>query len=203
MIATTTLNKIRSHGPCESGWKKLLAGLGKTGADDESLALERILEINGLQDALWALRSVDNIDKPARLFACDCAQRVAHINTDPRLQACIDTSRRFANGEATGGELSAAWAAAGAAAWAAAWAAARAAAWEDAWEAARAAARAAALDAAGEAAWAAARDAAREAAREAAWAAARDAAREAAREAAWGAERKIQTEIFIQYFCRE
>ena len=116
MIAITTLNKIRSHGPCESGWKKLLAGLGKTGADDESLALERILEINGLQDALWALRAADNIDKPARLFACDCAQRVAHINTDPRLQACIDTSRRFANGEATDGELSAARAAAWAAA---------------------------------------------------------------------------------------
>jgi hypothetical protein len=198
MIATTTLNKIRSHGPCESGWKKLLLGLGKSGADDEQLTLERILEINGLQDALWALRSVDNIDKPARLFACDCAQRVAHINTDPRLQACIDTSRRFANGEATGGELSAAWAAA----WAAARGAARAAALEAAGASAVEAAGASAVEAAGAAAGAA-RDAAG-AARYAAGAArdAAGAARYAAGAAALEAERKIQTELFIKHFCR-
>ena len=31
----TTLNKIREHSPCESGWRKLLAHLGKTKSDDE------------------------------------------------------------------------------------------------------------------------------------------------------------------------
>ena len=34
----TTLNKIRAHGPCSSGWVKLLRHLGKTQADDERLA---------------------------------------------------------------------------------------------------------------------------------------------------------------------
>ena len=33
----TTLNKIRSHLPCEKGWKTLLKSLGKTEADDEPL----------------------------------------------------------------------------------------------------------------------------------------------------------------------
>jgi len=186
MIATTTLAKIRSHSPCESGWRKLLRGLGKSGLDDEALSLERILEINGLDDALWALRSVDGIEKAARLFACDCAQRVAHLNPDPRVQAAIDTARRFARGEANREELQAAQYAAYAASDAAsdaAWAAARAAAW--------AAARAAASDAAGAVAWAAAR------------AAARAAASDAASDAAGAVERKIQAELFIQHFCRE
>jgi hypothetical protein len=181
--AFTTLNRIRSGNPCESGWEKLLHGLGKTNADDEPLALGRILEINGLSDALWALRAVDGIDKPARLFACDCAQRVAHLNPDPRVQSCIDTARRFANGDATEQELAAARVAARAAAVDAAVDAARAAAWA--------------------AAWAAAVDAAVDAARAAAWAAAWAAARAAAWAAVWAAETNEQTKLFIKYFCSE
>lgn len=37
MPITTTLNRIRAHGPCLSGWEKLLAHLGKTKADDKPL----------------------------------------------------------------------------------------------------------------------------------------------------------------------
>ena len=130
MNYTTTLNEIRKHSPCGSGWNKLLTGLGKSKADDEPIELRRILEINGLDDALWALRSVPGIDRAARLYACDCAQRVAHLNTDPRVQSVIDITRKFANGEATEQER----AAAGAAAWDAAGDAAGAAAGDAAWE---------------------------------------------------------------------
>ena len=49
----TTLNKIKTHGPCLDGWRKLLRGLGKTEADTEPLAITTILDINGLADALW------------------------------------------------------------------------------------------------------------------------------------------------------
>ena len=55
----TTLNKIREHDRCEDGWEKLLAGLNKAGPDEELLPLVRILELNGLNDALWALRTTD------------------------------------------------------------------------------------------------------------------------------------------------
>lgn len=41
MTTYTTLNKIRAHSPCASGWEKLLNHLGKTKADDEPLALGR------------------------------------------------------------------------------------------------------------------------------------------------------------------
>ena len=159
----TTLNAIRDHHPCADGWKKLLANLGKTAADDDPLSLITILDSNGIDDALWCLRAVYDHDKEIRLFAVWCARQVQHLMTDQRSVAALDVAERFANGDATKEELDAAWAAAraeaGAAAWAAAraeaWAAARAAAWAAAWAAARAEARA---EARGEA-WSAALDA--------------------------------------------
>ena len=151
----TTLNQIRECGPCKSGWKKLLAHLGKTKADDDSLSIVTILESNGIDDALWCLRAVKGRDREIRLYAVWCARQVQHLNTDPRVSACIDVAERFANGEATDEERAAAGGAARDAARAAAWDAARAAAWD----AARAAAGAAARDAAWDAAWDAAGDA--------------------------------------------
>jgi len=139
----TTLNQIRDCGPCELGWRKLLKHLGKTKSDDEPLSILTILESNGLDDALWCLRAVKGRDREIRLYAVWCARQVQHINTDPRVSACIDVAERFANGEATDEERDAA----RAAAWAAAGDAARDAAGAAAW----AAARAAAGDAAGDA----------------------------------------------------
>ena len=141
MTITTTLNRIRANHPCEAGWKKLLAGLGKTSADDEPLPFARIVEINGLDDALWCSRAEPQHEREWRLFAVWCARQVQHLMTDARSIAALDVAERYANGQATDGE----WAAARAAAWAAA-DAARAAA--DAAGAAAAAARAAAWAAA-------------------------------------------------------
>jgi hypothetical protein len=145
----TTLNKIRVHSPCKEGWQKLLRGLGKTAADDEPLWIDQILDINGLDDALWCLRAVAGCDREIRLYAVWCARRVQHLMTDPRSIAALDVAERHARGEASDKELAEAWAAAAAAAWTAAWPAA----WAAAAEAARAAAWAA--EAARAAAWAA------------------------------------------------
>jgi hypothetical protein len=164
---TTTLNRIRAHGPCEEGWTQLLAGLGKTRADDEPLPFATIVRINGLDDALWCARAEPQHERVWRLFAVWCGRQVQHLMRDPRSIAALDVAERHANGMATDDELRAARAdaeAALAAAWAGAWAAARAA-WDAAraaWDAAEAAARdarAAAWAAAGAAAWTAARDA--------------------------------------------
>jgi hypothetical protein len=146
----TTLNKIRAHSPCSSGWTKLLSNLGKTKADDEPLPITTILDSNGLDDALWCLRAVDGYQREMRLYAVDCARSVQHLMKDQRSIAAIDVAERYAHGLATDDELAAArgaaWDAAWGAAWGAAWDAARDAAWDAAWGAA----------------WGAARDAARE-----------------------------------------
>ena len=147
----TTLNAIREHAPCAEGWKKLLTYLGKTEADDEPLSLLMILDSNGLDDAMWALRAVEGYDREIRLYAVWCARRVEHLLTDQRSRDTLEVAERFARGRATREELAAACDTAAAAARDAAWAAAAA---RDAACDAAAAARDAACDAA-----AAARDA--------------------------------------------
>ena len=184
----TTLNEIRKHDPCRPGWIKLLAHLGKTQADDEPLPILTILESNGLDDALWALRAVKGHDREIRLYAVWCARQVQHLMKDKRSLDALDVSEKFANGTAHEGELTAA----GAAAWAAADAAYDAAcdaACDAAWAAADAA-RTAACDAACDAARAAAYDAACDAAWAAAWA--------AARAAAWAAACAAQRQKLIE-----
>jgi hypothetical protein len=164
--AVTTLREIRKFSPCEDGWRKLLAHLGKTCADDEPLPLLTVLDSNGLEDALWVLDKTGCAPRLARHFGAWCAEQVlpffeAKRPGDERPRRAIAVAR---NDDATPEEL----------------AAARAAAEDAARAAAGAAAGDAARDAAGTAAWAAARAAAGDAAGTAAWAAARDAARDAA-----------------------
>ena len=161
-MLTTTLNEIRKHSPCEDGWRKMLAHLDKTKADDEPLPFAAILEANGLDDALWCLRALpDEHAGPIRLLACDLAERaLVHVpDGEERPRQAIETARAYARGEATAEELEAAGEAARAAARAAAGEAPRAAAGNTAraaaWEAARAA-WAATWAAAGNAAWTAA-----------------------------------------------
>jgi hypothetical protein len=110
-------------------------------------------------------------ERTARLFACDCAERVlplyeAHYDDDSPRKA-IEVARRYAEGTATREELAAAGDAARNAAWAATGDPTRAAAWA----AARAAAWAATGDPTRNAAWAATGDPTRAAAWAAAWAA--------------------------------
>jgi len=145
----TTLNQIRDKKPCAYGWKKLLAHLGKTRADDEALSIITILDSNGLDDALWCLQAVKDHDKEIRLYAVWCVRQVQHPLTDRRSLDALDVAERLASCLATNSELDAAWdaenarrTAAGAAARAAARAAANdaraaaGAAWDAAWDAA-------------------------------------------------------------------
>lgn len=189
MVLYTTLRLLRRYEACERGYTLLCSSLPKRYIDDAPISFRHIVESNGLDDALWALRAVPDEqhvlrDKLARLFECDCAAHVlplyeAEHSYDDRPRKAIETSRRYANGQVTTEELSAAWAAARDAAW-------------DAARAARAAARDAARDAAR-----AARDAAWNAAWDAAWFAARDAARDAARHAGWTNEQNYQTTLLL------
>lgn len=111
---------------------------------------------------LWSLEELGYADqRVSREFACWCVRQVWELLTDPRSRTAVEVAERYARGEATAAELSAARdAAEGAAwdaAWGAAWDAAWAAAWAAAWPAACYAARAHARDAARDAAWPAAR----------------------------------------------
>lgn len=101
----TTLNSINQRWLGEDGWKLLLRHLGKTKADDEPLSIRTILEINGLDDALWCLRAVPGYEREKRLLAVRFARNVQHLMTDQRSLQALDVADRFANGEATHDEL--------------------------------------------------------------------------------------------------
>lgn len=106
-MITTTLNEIRKQWPCSEGWEKALRALGKTGPDNEPLTLLKILEINGFEDAIWALRCIESkYDNATRLFACFCARYVLDIfereyPNDNRPRKAIEVAERFAYGFAT------------------------------------------------------------------------------------------------------
>jgi len=157
----TTLKKIWQHNPCEGSWKKLLQSLGKTEADDTEVSVRYILDLLGIDDAIWVLRAVDGHDREVRLFACDCAESVLHLYEDKypddnRPRKAIEVSRKYAECNATIEELSEAGYAASSGAWSVAAWAARWAAAADASAAAACAARAAARAVgAEEAAWSA------------------------------------------------
>ena len=179
-----TLKELRKEGACFGGYNKvvrLLQGAPFSLEDGEresyirfahkdQISLLSILESNGLDDALWALRCVPGVDRDARLFAVWCARQVQYLMGDARLVNALDVAERFADGAATSEELDAARSDARSAAWSDA----RSAAWSDA--------RSAAWSAARSAAWRAAQDAAQDAARSAARSAAQDAARSAQKE---------------------
>jgi hypothetical protein len=106
---TTTLNQIRSHHPCADGYAKLLKHLNKTSADDEPLSLLTILESNGLEDAIWCLRTEPTLERIQR-FTLAISRRIEHLS--PTAKTCNDVVERYLNREATTTELNAAHAAA-------------------------------------------------------------------------------------------
>lgn len=195
-MITITLNKIRAHRPCESGWKTLLKAKADIGMDDE-FPLADVIDSNGLDDTLWCLRCLPEHDKTWRLFAVWCARQVQHLMTDQRSIDALDVAERHAHGLATDEELAAAWTAARDAARAASGAAARDASGGGAAWVAAGPAREAAWSGAGDAACDAAWDAAREAWDAAGWAAggARYAEWAAARDAAKAAQEKTLREV--------
>jgi len=175
VLEKLAIDDVLGWGPCAphyNGREKLLA---ITGGREELTLLEACDLDIPTTDVFWLLLRDEVMDaRTARLLACDFAGHVAHIWVPPagcdwKPSATLDVVRRFAEGQATDEELTAAETAA---AWAArsAGAAAGAAAGDAAGDAAGAAGAAAGA-AAGDAAWAAGA-AARAAAWAAAWAAA-------------------------------
>lgn len=181
-----TLNAINIGQMPAGGGAKLLAHLGKTRPDDEPLPLVTILDSNGLEDALWALRAVTGEDARIRRYAVWCARHVQHLMADSRSVGALDVAERHADGLATDNELHTAGLAAHKVSdvWA--------------WTAAGAAARAAVATVVLGAAWVTAGTAAREAA----IAVRRDASSggETAEQAAWTAARAAQVAEFRRAF---
>ncbi len=151
-MLTTTFEKLHQAEACFDRYRHLAKALGGVSRYGKAtpIPLLTILEHNGLEDVLWALRAtIEDSDRISRLLAADFAEHVipffeAVHRTDQRPRKAIEISRQYAFGLCTTEELNMARDAAAAAAAAAAEVAAYATAY-----AACAAARAAAYGAAG------------------------------------------------------
>ncbi len=190
VVLETNLRRLRKFDACgqieeHGSYNKLVKFLGVDWKDEQSINLLQILESNGLEDAIWAFRTVadtDTANRVARLLACDCAEMVLPIfeagqPNDNRPRDCILVARAFATAAASNEQLTAAFDAA----------------FNAAFDTARDAARAAATAAARAASTAAATDASRAAALTAVTAAATAAARTAVRAASTAASRAAAT----------
>jgi hypothetical protein len=157
-----TVSDIRKCDPCYDPVERGLCAEDWQGTAVDVLKAEHV----STEDRIWLVSHWLD-DRTARLFACWCVRNtpladgrvVWDLLTDERSRNAVEVAERYADGNATLKELTAA----------------RVAAWDAAGAAARTAARVAA--------WAAARAAARAVARVAAWAVAGDAAGAAARAA--------------------
>ena len=142
-----TVKEIRSWGPCYDPVDHKLCGPRWRGTIFDILDHESISQ----EDKIWCgIQYLD--EKQQRLFAVWCAREALKLvdNPDPRSVNACDVAERFAHGNATQDELTAARTAAETAAETAAWYAAKAAwtaaetaaedaAWYAAWYAAKAA----------------------------------------------------------------
>jgi len=111
----TTFKTIKKFRPCENGWDTLKE-YHKPKSMEQEISIKEILKSNGIKDAVWALRCIDD-KNTVMLFCADVAESVLHIFTnkypdDNRAGKCINAIREFVKGNINESELRAAAAAA-------------------------------------------------------------------------------------------
>ncbi len=97
-----TVDDVMKWGPCcERARVAKLFGRRRSVALVDMLSSERLT----CADAVWcACHAMD--DRQRRHFSCDCAQSVLHLARNPVFAGCLATARRYADGAATGEEIS-------------------------------------------------------------------------------------------------
>jgi hypothetical protein len=86
-----------------NGWSPCYDPTRYLSKDFRGTALDILTNGNiPLQDRLWAvLRTAVISEKTLRLFAVWSARQVQHLNTDPRVEACLKTVEEFIAGTAS------------------------------------------------------------------------------------------------------
>ena len=107
MKMTTTLELLHKAEACTGRYRHLREALGMDWPQNRDIDLLQVLELNGLQDALWALKAVkQDIQREARLMAADFTESVlpqwlVQYPEDTRVAKCIEGVRAYANGNIT------------------------------------------------------------------------------------------------------
>lgn len=101
----TTLNKIREHRPCPDRWEVILSNLHKISPDDEPLSIKTIFQLNGFEDAIWALRTVDSNEVEIREYSIWCVERISASVSHPKALLMFDMAKKYLQGHCTYDDL--------------------------------------------------------------------------------------------------
>lgn len=115
-MLSTTFALGHKAGACTGDYKKMAKALGgiTTYGRDTPIGLDKVIEVAGLDAALWGLQcTIEPADKIVGIFKCDCAEHVLAnfervFPDDKRPRNTIEVARRYYTGKATAEELSAA-----------------------------------------------------------------------------------------------
>ena len=108
----TTLQEIRDHGPCRSGWEKVLSANGGVNTDmSKQFELSSIIDSNSVADCIWSLRCKPEYSSLWRKLAVVFADEVKHLMTDERSIKALDVAWLHSECKASDEELAAAYAA--------------------------------------------------------------------------------------------
>jgi len=116
-MLTTTTSRLAAQGPCDTGRETLLTFLAKPEPDDEPVSYATILDVLGLESAIWSMCAEPEHITLWRQFAVWCAAQVAPQALDFRSANAVAVAQRHLTGDATRDDLDAAWASACASAW--------------------------------------------------------------------------------------
>ena len=114
---TTTTARIDACNPCSARRQRAAELLNITEPSDEPITYAQLLDVLGLDDALWCCRAEPDLAPIWRRYAVWCVRQVRHLMTDQRSMDLLDVAERHASGAATDEEFDAAWTVASAPAW--------------------------------------------------------------------------------------
>ena len=106
-MLTTSFRALHKAGACRARYTHFARAMGgvKGYGRDTPIPLLRVLDENGINDALWAFRACGEEALPvAQEFVLRCAEHVQHIGP-PEVAACNAVTRRYLAGAATREEL--------------------------------------------------------------------------------------------------
>ena len=96
-----TVDDVMKWGPCcERARVAKLFGRRRSVTLVDMLSSERV----ACADAVWCACHAMG-DRQRRHFACDCAESVLHLASNPVFAGCLATARRYADGDATDKEI--------------------------------------------------------------------------------------------------
>lgn len=112
-MLVTNFRLLKMNGACKERYRALAKALGgiKRYGEDTPITISQILDICGIDDALWALRACPESERFSILLACNYAEHALRCfelaypdNPIPQrimkaMRRIIETMRRYAKGE--------------------------------------------------------------------------------------------------------